>query len=276
MKKCALLRWLKLTLVLSLGCSFAFMAAAQNYYPADIGNMWVLESTDGTKRSTYTLERPETVDGEELVLLKIQTEEFSTDEIDTDKYFVSVDDEGLKLHSITLEDPVAILTAKFPTPATFFPIQFELGDEWQIVADEDAEATLETPRGLAISGKSTTDFKVVGFEDVVTPAGAFQNCAKVQIDLQLNTGFLTLKSTTYQWLAADVGPVKYENSEGLTFELINSNTLPYDVTGDGVINILDLTFVASRFGEADSDADVTGDGIVNILDLVRIAQHLGN
>jgi len=272
MKKCALLRWLKLTLVLSLGCSFAFMAAAQNYYPADIGNMWVLESTDGTKRSTYTLEGPETVDGEELVLLKIQTEEFSTDEIDTDKYFVSVDDEGLKLHSITLEDPVAILTAKFPTPATFFPIQFELGDEWQIVADAKAETAL----GLAISGKSTTDFKVVGFEDVVTPAGAFQHCAKVQIDLQLNAVFLKLKSTTYQWLAADVGPVKYKNSEGLMFELISSNTLPYDVTSDGVINILDLTFVASRFGEADSDADVTGDGIVNILDLVRIAQHLGN
>ena len=52
--------------------------------------------------------------------------------------------------------------------------------------------------------------------------------------------------------------------------------LPYDVTGDGVVNILDLTFVASRFGETDSDADVTGDNIVNILDLVRIAQHLSH
>ena len=51
---------------------------------------------------------------------------------------------------------------------------------------------------------------------------------------------------------------------------------PYDVTGDGIVNILDLTFVASRFGESDSDADVTGDGVVNVLDLVRIAQNLGN
>ena len=52
--------------------------------------------------------------------------------------------------------------------------------------------------------------------------------------------------------------------------------LPYDVTGDGAVNILDLTFVAARFGASDSDADVTGDGIVNILDLVLIAQNFSN
>ena len=45
-----------------------------------------------------------------------------------------------------------------------------------------------------------------------------------------------------------------------------------DVNGDGVVNILDLTFVASSFGE---DApDLNGDGIVNILDLVLVAQHI--
>ena len=37
---------------------------------------------------------------------------------------------------------------------------------------------------------------------------------------------------------------------------------PYDVTGDGIVNILDLTFVASRFGESDSDADVTAMGLL--------------
>ena len=48
---------------------------------------------------------------------------------------------------------------------------------------------------------------------------------------------------------------------------------PWDANTDGVINILDLTFIASRFGE--SSPDLNGDGIVNILDLVRIAQHIG-
>ena len=45
-----------------------------------------------------------------------------------------------------------------------------------------------------------------------------------------------------------------------------------DVNGDGVINILDLTFVASRFGE--DSPDVNGDGVVNILDLVLVANHV--
>ena len=45
---------------------------------------------------------------------------------------------------------------------------------------------------------------------------------------------------------------------------------------DGVVNILDLVFVASRLGEVDTDADVNADGVVNILDLVLISQNLGD
>ena len=45
-----------------------------------------------------------------------------------------------------------------------------------------------------------------------------------------------------------------------------------DVNSDGVVNILDLAFVASRFGE--NSPDLNGDGIVNILDLVLVAQYI--
>ncbi len=44
---------------------------------------------------------------------------------------------------------------------------------------------------------------------------------------------------------------------------------PADVTGDGVVNILDLVAVANAFGEA--KPDLNGDGIVNIQDLVIVA-----
>ena len=311
MKKTLFLRWLKPVLVLSFAYFFPFAATAQNYYPADIGNMWVLESSDGIERSTYTLEGSETTDGEARILLKIKTEEISTGDAETDHYFLTVDSDTIQLHRIILEDAVAILTADFPTPVTFFPLQLELGDKWQIAADAEAKLAVGAP----IATESTTDFEVVEFEDVVTPAGTFQNCAKVRLDLQLMVGgFLDLSSQTYQWFAPNIGPVQYQNSDGLIFGLVSSNLLdaleapdvtaeevmpepppeedvmteappeedtmpepvPYDVTGDGVVNILDLTFVATRFGESDSDADVTGDGTVNILDLVRIAQNIGN
>ena len=293
-----------------------------------------MERVDGVERKTYTLEGSETADGEERTLLKIRTEEISTGESKTDQYFLMVGTEAIQLHRTVIEDEVATLAADFPTPVTFFPLQLELGDKWQIAADAEAELV----GGITIPGESVTDLEVVGFEDVATPAGTFQSCAKVQLDLRLTAsgGFikgLNISPTTYQWFAPDIGPVQYENSDGLLFGLVSSNLLtepeepdpteedvltdpspevavipepapeevipdpspevavipeptteenvtpeppPYDVTGDGIVNILDLTFVASRFGESDTDADVTGDGIVNILDLVLIAQNLGN
>ena len=54
--------------------------------------------------------------------------------------------------------------------------------------------------------------------------------------------------------------------------------LPYDVTGDGIINILDLVRVASQFGQAGAglSGDVNGDGMVNILDLVAVANRFSS
>ena len=52
--------------------------------------------------------------------------------------------------------------------------------------------------------------------------------------------------------------------------------MPYDVNADGIVNILDLVFVASQFGQTDPKADVNDDGTVNILDLTLVAQNFGN
>ena len=58
-------------------------------------------------------------------------------------------------------------------------------------------------------------------------------------------------------------------------------TIPGDVNGDGVVNILDLTYVASHFGRNVDPAqtpnpDVNGDSFVNILDLVIVASMIGD
>lgn len=288
MKTKIFFRRLKPVLVLVLAYSFALTAAAQNYYPADVGNTWVLE--DAEERRTYSLEGPETFQGTEVITLKIEIEELDTgDLIDTDKYFLTVGSEDIKLHGTILQEAAigGIVTTNFSTPATFFPLNLTLGDKWQIVAD--AKVKLDT--GLEIVGKSTTNLEVVAFEDLETPAGTFQNCAKIELALTFSTGFINLEATTYQWLAPDIGPVQYQNNDKLISKLVSFNLptepeepeeettpepLPYDVTGDGTVNILDLTFVAFHFGESNAEADVNGDGIVNILDLVLITHNFSD
>ena len=53
--------------------------------------------------------------------------------------------------------------------------------------------------------------------------------------------------------------------------------LAEDVNNDGVVNIQDLVFVASNFGQIGKNAaDVDGNGVVNIQDLVLVAGAFGN
>jgi hypothetical protein len=50
---------------------------------------------------------------------------------------------------------------------------------------------------------------------------------------------------------------------------------PWDTNNDGKVDILDIAFVVSRFGEDSWEADLNGDGTVDILDLVLIGSHFG-
>ena len=59
--------------------------------------------------------------------------------------------------------------------------------------------------------------------------------------------------------------------------VVEERLAPGDVNRDGVVNILDLIFVAQQLGKrvsAGSPVDVNGDGIVSILDLIRVAQGI--
>ena len=60
-------------------------------------------------------------------------------------------------------------------------------------------------------------------------------------------------------------------------EITEPPQLPADVNQDGVVNIIDLTLVASNFGKTGQNAaDVNDDGVVNIIDLTLVAAAFGN
>ena len=262
-------------LLIVLLCALANMASAQNYYPVDIENTWVLESTDGAERITYNIEAAdEPFNGAQIRILKITTEVLGTSTVRTSTLLVEVGEEGMKLHKIVAElgDIFGVADVEFSPPAVFFPPTLQLGEIWETQGETD----------VSIVGAVTVSSvnEVVAVEDVVTPAGTFEDCLKIRVRTKTAAALGTSRSTSYQWLAPNFGPVKFETDQDIVFELIRSNLhateRPCDVNADGDINILDLVFVASRFGQADSSADVNADGAVNILDLTHIAQKFGN
>ena len=93
--------------VLSLVCHFTSTLSAQDYYPANVGNEWVLEKTNGEHRRIYTLETPKDAADQHLILLKIATEEISTGKVTgSDEYFVTTDDAGIKIHKTALRTTI--------------------------------------------------------------------------------------------------------------------------------------------------------------------------
>ena len=256
-------------------CVSVSATAAQNYHPADIGNTWILESQDGAERLTYTLEPPdEDFSSEQFRNLKIASEVLGASTVNTGTFLIEVGEEGMKLHRVFIEfgDVFGVADMELSPSAVFFPPTLQIGDTWELRGESEVNLIGD----ITISSVN----EVVAIEDVETPAGMFENCLKIRMFTKTTAAFGSTRSTSYQWLAPDFGPVKFETDQDIVFELISANLSvtekPYDVNADGVVNILDLTFVASHFGGTDPKADVNSDGTVNILDLTLVAQNFGN
>ena len=104
-----------------------------------------------------------------------------------------------------------------------------------------------------------------------------------------STGDGTLATLTFEVVAAKASTLNLSNvlltdSAGVSSmpqvegaEITEPPQLAEDVNNDGIVNIIDLTFVASHFGKTgENDADVNGDGVVNIIDLTLVAGAFGN
>ena len=216
MKVTKLRSWLKPFLVLSIICGFALTATAQNYYPAEVGNMWTLNTADETEQRRYVIEEAEDVNGLDIRRLKIDSEALGTGVIVPDRYLITADDMGLTLHrSDTDEGTFGIATVIYDPPTFFFPASPTLGQTWQISGETELQI-------VGATASVVTD-EVVAFEDVVTPAGTFENCAKIHLSYKITTALVTLRPEEYIWLAPDVGPVRFQDSNDVVFDLVSYN-----------------------------------------------------
>ena len=106
-------------------------------------------------------------------------------------------------------------------------------------------------------------------------------------DVRTGNNFRTLEGHTYFVFSVAFSPDGNTIASGswdgtvLLWELAPTPSEPKiivkDVNSDGIVNIVDLTLVASNFGKTGQNAaDVNGDGVVNIVDLTLVAGGFGN
>ena len=93
----------------------------------------------------------------------------------------------------------------------------------------------------------------------------------------------TLATITFQVISRTESTISLSatlsnsNGERIPFLVVSGKVIepPWDVNGDGTVDILDLSFVAARFGQEDqTEADINRDGVVDIKDLITVASGM--
>lgn len=246
--------------LLSAGISYA----AKEYYPNNVGNLWILDSTDGSQQHRIGITETITYRDRDVNLLSRETKN------GVDEFYIATESNGdlktywSKVHNGFLGD----LFFEYDTPQTFIPANLRLGYFWKIVG--------KTTSGIDMQ----TDCTVVAQEDVTVPAGTFHDCLKIQQNFLVKS-FLPINVTSFMWLAPDIGIVKEQDSSRVVFELSQYKVFwSWDVNRDQIINIYDLVLVGKHFGEQivgepGNNPDVNDDGVVKIFDLVLVGSHFG-
>jgi hypothetical protein len=104
----------------------------------------------------------------------------------------------------------------------------------------------------------------------VAPDGSFEVCG-------LTSGTYEVQAEMYSYLdsrAFGVVVVAGETTDINSTKLLGGDIAPQPET-DNVIDIGDVTYIASRFLGGDMTSDVNGDGVVNIFDLTIAAANFG-
>lgn len=215
-------------LSVAIVCGSASDSHAQSYYPDEVGNTWVLHSTDGIDERVVTIEGTETIGNESLKVISDGTYPISDPtNSNPNKFFIKTEPDGVLIfRAIATVAVLGEITIDYSPPQTFLPVPIDVNSEW-IVAGEATTSLF----GLEIKIEATNTAKVVAIEDVTVPAGTFRDCLKVeqQLQTQLSPALATLPSTSStMWLAPDVGLVQALNSDDVKFELIE-----YDIAIDG-------------------------------------------
>jgi predicted lipoprotein with Yx(FWY)xxD motif len=165
------------------------------------------------------------------------------------------------------------------------------GHDVTVTRVDTAKDSGRTVIGQGFSTNITATVKNYGIYTESFNTTAYLNTTPLQTKTaSLESGAFT--TITFTWNTAGFAYGNYTISANITLAPGRTNhwtgrfiygiikvTIPGDVNGDGVVNILDVQVIAAHWGQrvppAPANADVNGDGVINILDVAVIAAHWG-
>jgi hypothetical protein len=189
---------------------------ASKYYPLAIGNTWqyfvTINETGQPAQTEYTYTNISKITDFNNASVYNVKQDLLTLAYENENLFYSEEDDGIYFHGVFDENwdgegysGKLTVTA----PVLFLKSAFIVGDTWatttDIVIEEEGVVTDIVP--------STWNYSVIAVEDVTVPAGTFQNCFKIL--MEVTSGDSVTIQSEILWFAKDVGIVKRESDSGI-------------------------------------------------------------
>ena len=249
-----------LSLLLIFGFSATLFAAESKdvYFPHVPGSYWVYEDQDGNELTRYAVEEQE-IEGYHAFSYKPALEDWADYDYHIHPHFYQVDEERVtflvgdaaqKAVKARLTKEMEIFRVAFRVtmvgfdllydieaamPDSFYvlPMSVPFNEAWEAMQIK-AKITMRSdppqdPEEIILELTIVETGKVLGTEDVETPAGTFENCLK--IEYQTETKVETSppdqapnppgESVTTLWVAPNVGIVKFhQKTEDIVLKII--------------------------------------------------------
>lgn len=112
------------------------------------------------------------------------------------------------------------------------------------------------------------------FEDVIVRHFQFATDG-AETESYLMPGNNLLNNRLFYWKVTASNVAGHREALGGTQIFRTAWSCPGDVSGDGAVDVNDITYVLNRLGEGDDSADANGDGLVSTPDIVFIVFRFG-
>jgi hypothetical protein len=172
--------------------------AQGTYYPDEIGNTWRFQSTNKVDKKTIKIVKPDTSFGVSGVKVLIdQTNDSAT------RFFIKSTPKGFVIHRAVFDEIALVgkVIFNYDPPQIFIPNPLKLEVQWTVKSKAKVKVLF-----LDMVIEAIYNQKVVAIEDIIVPAGKFQNCLKIMQHTILEVVDSETEGTL--WLAPGIGPVK--------------------------------------------------------------------